>query len=84
MKAVNQLRRRLPTLAERTGREHPADSSGKHEFPVQGGAESGAVDVRESLQAPDLLAVVQAWPMLPASTRAAILAMILAAGKKPA
>jgi hypothetical protein len=36
------------------------------------------------VQDPDLLAVVQAWPMLPESTRTAILAIILAAGKKPA
>jgi hypothetical protein len=49
---------------------------------TQGGAESGAVDARHAVQAPDLAEVVGAWPGLPPATRAAVVAMVRQAGGK--
>ena len=69
------------SLAERTGREQPANSSGNRGVAPQGGAESGALSGDSSsggaLPAPtdpDLLAVVAAWPTLPEVVRRKIVA----------
>jgi hypothetical protein len=45
----------------------------------QGGAESGAPLPGNPDIAPDLLAIVDAWPRLPESIRAGILALVRAA-----
>lgn len=45
----------------------------------QGGAESGAVGAQTPPIDPDLQAVVKAWPGLPESVRAGIVAMVRAA-----
>jgi len=46
----------------------------------QSGAESGALGAREAPVDPDLAAVVDAWPTLPAAIKAGILAMVRAGG----
>ena len=63
-----------------TGFEHPAENSGKTRVLAHSGAESGALSVRDgvglSSDDPDLRAVVEAWPNLPDTVKAGILAMI--------
>jgi hypothetical protein len=49
---------------------------------VQSGAESGALGAQSTPQDPGMLAVIDAWPGLPADVRAGILAMIQAATLK--
>jgi len=43
-------------------------------------AKSGAVDAREAPLDPDLTVVVEAWPKLPETVKAKMLAMVQAAG----
>jgi hypothetical protein len=62
-----------------TGREHPAETPRKQGFSGAGGAESGAVGAREHSADADLQVVVDAWPSLPETAKANILAMIRAA-----
>jgi hypothetical protein len=45
----------------------------------QSGAECGALGAQNAPLAPDLAAVVDAWPKLPDAIKAGILAMVLAA-----
>lgn len=45
----------------------------------QSGAECGALGAREAPLDPELAAVVDAWPVLSAAMKAAILAMVKAA-----
>jgi hypothetical protein len=59
-----------------TGTELPAFSSGNTGVAVQGGAKSGALSGDSALNDPDLLAVVNAWPTLPETTRRGILALV--------
>jgi hypothetical protein len=63
-----------------TGLEHDEKSSGKTRVVSTGGAESGAVGARQAPADSDLLAVIAAWPKLPAKVKAGILAMMRAAG----
>jgi hypothetical protein len=46
----------------------------------QSGAECGALGAQNAPLDPDLAAVVDAWPALPAAIKAGILAMVQAAG----
>jgi hypothetical protein len=71
------LKCRVFSIAEQ-GFEHPPNSSEKPWIQEQGGAESGARNAREEQLDPDLAAIVNAWPELPAAIRAGILAMIRA------
>jgi hypothetical protein len=55
------------------GTEHPADSSGKTAISESSAANSGAVICQGGAFDADLQAVVDAWPMLTAKARAAII-----------
>jgi hypothetical protein len=66
-----------------TGVELPQENTGNTEIRNQSGAESGALGAREAPLDPDLLAVVDAWPALPESVKAGILAMIRATPQVP-
>ena len=57
----------------------PLENTGKTGVSDQSGAECGALAAREAPLDPELAAVVDAWPALPAGLRAGILAMIDAA-----
>ncbi|MFH1998074.1 MAG: hypothetical protein ABIK28_00270 [Planctomycetota bacterium] len=46
----------------------------------QGGAECGAVDAQSDPIDADLLAIIDAWPVLPEAVKANIVAMVKAAG----
>ena len=61
---------RIRTLLENTGKTGVSDQSG---------AECGALAAREAPLDPELAAVVDAWPALPAAIKAGILATIRAA-----
>jgi hypothetical protein len=67
-------------LVAGTGFERPSKNTGNSTVDPQGGAESGALGVRGRPIDPELAAVVDAWPTLPAATRSAILAMIRGVG----
>lgn len=64
---------------EAAGIEPAPKSSGNSGGRDQSGAECGALGAREAPADPDLAAVVDAWPTLPAAIKSAILAMIGAA-----
>lgn len=57
-----------------------AQNAGNSIASDQSGAQSGALSAREAPLDPELAAVVDAWPALPAAIKAGILAMIRAAG----
>jgi hypothetical protein len=61
---------RIRTYAPNTGNSSSSDQSG---------AESGALGAQEATLDPDLAAVVDAWPALPGTIKAGILAIIRAA-----
>jgi hypothetical protein len=61
---------------EAAGIELSHESTGKTANSETGGAESGALGAQETLNDPDLAAVVDAWPTLPQPIKAGILAMI--------
>lgn len=63
---------------EAAGIECGAKSSGKTGVANQSGVECGALDERQAEFAPDLGAVVKAWPNLPETIRVGVLAMIRA------
>ena len=44
------------------------------------GADAGAVETKREHLAPDLQALIDAWPALPEAIKAGILAMVKAAG----
>jgi len=50
-----------------TGFETPSNSSGETANSEKGAAESGAVGAESSCIDPDLQAVIDAWPTLPAA-----------------
>lgn len=60
------------------GIEHPAQNGGNSLVEGPSGAECGALDAPKAPPDPDLAAVVDAWPALPAAIKAGILAMIRA------
>ena len=64
---------------ETAGIELSLKSSGNKGVLNQSGAECGALGARDGGSDPDLAAVVEAWPGLPAAIKAGILAMIGAA-----
>jgi hypothetical protein len=64
---------------EAAGIEPAPKSSGNSGGRDQSGAECGALAAPEASLDPDLAAVVDAWPTLPAAIKAGILAMIGAA-----
>jgi len=64
---------------EDRGLELPQKYAGNTGFCPPGGAESGALCAPAAHFAPDLIAVIQAWPNLPEALKAGILAMIQAA-----
>ncbi|RIK78821.1 MAG: hypothetical protein DCC68_14290 [Planctomycetota bacterium] len=63
-------------MAEVHGNRTTAKNAGETGVPIESGAESGALGARTAQFDPDLAAVVDAWPTLPAAIRAGILAMI--------
>lgn len=69
----------MALLMEAAGIEHGPKSSGNQGVGNQSGAESGALGAREAPIDPELAAVVDAWPALPAAIKAGILAMVRAA-----
>jgi hypothetical protein len=87
MTSLPQQLRPLPTVDNGrqkvgdTRLEHPHDIAGNTGGPQQGGAESGALGARETALDPDLAALIKAWPALPATVQANILAVVRAAGK---
>jgi hypothetical protein len=64
-----------------TGLELPQDSSGNSTIANQSGADSGAPGAQNGAIAPDLAAVVEAWPGLPEAIKTGILVMVRAAGE---
>ena len=64
---------------EAAGIEPAPKSSGNQGVGNQSGAECGALNAQRAEFPPDLAAVVDAWPTLPAAIRTAILAMLDAA-----
>jgi len=58
------------------GLERTANSSGNTGYSEKGGAESGASSGDSRPLDPDLMAVVNAWPTLPETTRQSILTII--------
>ena len=66
-----------PILVPPGGLEQPADSSGNQGCALQSGAGCGALAARAD---PELAAVVDAWPALPAAIKAGILATIRGGG----
>jgi hypothetical protein len=63
-------------MAEVHGNRTSAENARKTGALAESGAENGARGAQEALIAPDLVVVVEAWPPLPATIRAAILAMV--------
>jgi hypothetical protein len=63
-----------------TGLELLQDSAGNSTIAEQSGADSGALSAENRPLHPDLAAVGEAWPGLPAAIKAGILAMARAAG----
>jgi hypothetical protein len=62
------------------GVEPTPDSLGNATICAQGGAKSGALAPQQPIIDPALAALIDAWPTLPESIRAGILAMVRAAG----
>lgn len=62
-----------------TGFETPTHSSGKIDNSEYSAAESAAAGAENGPVDPDLQAVIDAWPALPAAVKAGILAMVRAA-----
>ena len=62
-----------------TGLEYPSNPSGESNIPETGGAESGALGSEFDSVDPVLAEVVKAWPSLPETVRAGIVAMVRAA-----
>ena len=60
----------------RVGHEHPPLTVSKTAISGKCGAKSDAHDAPNTIQDPDLAAVVKAWPDLPEQTRRAIKALI--------
>jgi len=60
------------------GTAHPAKTPGNRGASARQRAKSGAIEPETPSIAPDLAAVVEAWPKLPQAIRAGILAMIRA------
>lgn len=56
--------------------EHTRDFTGNTGVLKKSAAESGAAGAENGLVDPDLAAVVQAWPDLPAATRRQMVAMV--------
>jgi hypothetical protein len=50
-------------------------------YPHQSGAESGAPGVKNGIEDPRLASLIEVWPTLPESIKAAILAMVPASGE---
>lgn len=63
------------------GLETVANSPQKTGNSSRGGAESGAVDARSGAFDPELQTIVDAWPSLPDTVKAGILAMVKSAIK---
>jgi hypothetical protein len=61
------------------GIELTSNSPEKSAFPDPGGAESGAVLTQPPILAPELAALIDAWPRLPEPIKAGIMAMVRAA-----
>ena len=62
-----------------TGLEQPPASPQKTAISETGGAESGAVDAPNGLNAPALVSLIEAWPTLPQTVRDEIAAIVLRA-----
>ncbi|MDZ4781549.1 MAG: hypothetical protein SGJ19_14965 [Planctomycetia bacterium] len=63
------------------GVEHSPDSSQKTGIRVESGAESGALEARQSTIDHNLATVVEAWPRLPEAIKAGIVAMVRSAAR---
>jgi hypothetical protein len=63
---------------EAAGIEPGAKPSGNHGCENQSGAESGALCAREVPLDADLAALIDAWPTLPVTIKAGIVAMVRA------
>lgn len=75
------------SFSARLGAEYPSDLQGNSEVSETGGAESGAVDVRNAEETAsrsssndsELARLVKAWPALPDNIREMIVALVTAA-----
>ncbi len=65
----------------REGLEQPPKSSGKTAVSTIGGAKSDVIGAAGGAIDPDLQAILDAWPRLPESVRAEVLAMVRASGE---
>jgi hypothetical protein len=65
-----------------TGLELPQETAGNSSGSDQSGAESGALNAQNLADDVRLTAIVWAWPSLPESTKANILAMVRAAAER--
>ncbi len=81
--AQNESRQPLRATASMDSGEDrnrtPLENTGNTGVSDQSGAESGALGAREALIDPGLVAVVDAWPALPAAIKEGIVAMVRAA-----
>lgn len=66
-------------MAEVHGNRINAGNAGKTTVDVESGAESGALDEGLSPFGPDLQAIIDAWPNVPADTRRDVLALLKSA-----
>ncbi len=55
------------------GLEQPPRTPSETGFDERSGAESGAVDARPMIVPPELVPLVERWPMMPAETRIQVL-----------
>jgi hypothetical protein len=69
-----------PTVADLQSDSKPRKTSGKAGIPEGMGADVGAVEPKTQHFAPDLQAIIDAWPALPEAIKAGILGMVRAAG----
>ncbi len=69
-------------MAEVHGNRTHSENAGKTGIPVQGGAESGALDADSSPIGDDLQSIIDRWPGLSEAVRESILAIVQGTSKR--
>jgi hypothetical protein len=65
-----------PRTVVGTGFELPTENAGNADLSLQSGAESGALGAQGGAIAPELRAIIDAWPTLPEPIKKGVLAMV--------